>query len=442
MSTTATNALPHEIDMMVQSKAIGAQALAKVLREILDLEDDKPLPLALAKSKINTVEMLLDLTAANIDALTYNEADGLEEKLSMGYRALLKIFKTYVSYELQVNDIKLSDDWNLLDREQFNDYRFTSECSYRMNTRFEKETMPNTERRGVPLGQHTMVSQNTEPTTNNPHTIISNDLKKMPMTSDTTDNHELSTVDDDSEMLLPLDPNKQAVLKKYQMFLLGVTLLCNVLLRTATLSNISLFDENTYCTRGVCIAPIDGESIKQTIKFEHDTMQKDSMVTNKSHLDATRRSHAILQKIGEQIQERVIEIIDGGLPDPERDKMYCLDSLPTEECKDLILHQHDQFSLRYDGCQFADIMHPPCILDYLLDEDDTKRISTLLFSLMSSVYLCKEAVHPLSHECCHIEMIRFICSDDGTVYAVQALSDSNCCQRCCCIGLHSKQSNT
>jgi hypothetical protein len=154
-------------------------------------------------------------------------------------------------------------------------------------------------------------------------------------------------------------------------------------------------------------------------------MQKDSMVTNKSPLDVTRRSIVtILQKIGEQIQERVTEIIDGGLPDPERDKTYRLDSLPAEECKDFI-SQHDQFRLRYDGCQFADIMHPQCILDYL-DEDDTKRISTLLFSLMSSVYLCKEALHPLSHVCCHIEMIQFICSDDGTVYAVEALSDSNC----------------
>jgi hypothetical protein len=73
MTPTTTNAIPHEIDMMVQSKAIGAQTLAKVLREILDLEDDEPLPLALAKSKINTVEMLLDLTAANIDGLTYNK---------------------------------------------------------------------------------------------------------------------------------------------------------------------------------------------------------------------------------------------------------------------------------------------------------------------------------------------------------------------------------
>jgi hypothetical protein len=58
MTPTARNALPHEIDMMVQSKSIRAQALAKVLWEILDLEDDKPLPLPLAKSKINTVEIL------------------------------------------------------------------------------------------------------------------------------------------------------------------------------------------------------------------------------------------------------------------------------------------------------------------------------------------------------------------------------------------------
>jgi hypothetical protein len=238
----------------VQSKAVGAQTLAKVLREILDLEDDEPLPLALAKSKINTLEMLLDLTAANIDALTYNEADGLEEELPRGYTALLKIFKTYVSYELEVNDIKLSNDWNLLDREQFNDYRFTMECSYRVNM-FDKETMPNTERQGIPLRQHTTASQNTEPTTKiiKTHAMEStsddnhdekkadttNDLKKMmPVTNDTTaTNHELSTVDDDVKMLPPLDPNKQAVLEKYQMFLLGVTLLCNVLLR-ATLSRL------------------------------------------------------------------------------------------------------------------------------------------------------------------------------------------------------------
>jgi hypothetical protein len=79
------------------------------------------------KTKINSIEMLIDYAPTSIDTMTYNAADGFEadgttpkfktEDIPEGYKALIKIFKTYISYECEVNLLKLRDDWTKLDRE-------------------------------------------------------------------------------------------------------------------------------------------------------------------------------------------------------------------------------------------------------------------------------------------------------------------------------------
>jgi hypothetical protein len=101
----------------------------RVLTNIIDQEPDDPIPLACTKTKIHSVEMLVDSSTTSIDALTYNapdgfEADGTTPKVKTedvpddGYKALIKIFKTYIGYECKVNTLKLQDDWTtMLDRE-------------------------------------------------------------------------------------------------------------------------------------------------------------------------------------------------------------------------------------------------------------------------------------------------------------------------------------
>jgi hypothetical protein len=88
-----------------------------MLKNILDQADDDPIPLALAKKKVNSINDLVDLEPTDFHALVYDEADGFEadgvtpkykpEEIPCGSRALLKIFKTYVHYESEVNGLKL-----------------------------------------------------------------------------------------------------------------------------------------------------------------------------------------------------------------------------------------------------------------------------------------------------------------------------------------------
>jgi hypothetical protein len=112
--------------MVAKSRALRAQELEDVLVNILDQELDDPIPLACTKTKINSVKMLVDSAIKTIDALTYDEPDGFEangmtpktkvEDVPDGYKTLIKIFKTYIGYEAEVNALKLRDDWSKLDR--------------------------------------------------------------------------------------------------------------------------------------------------------------------------------------------------------------------------------------------------------------------------------------------------------------------------------------
>jgi hypothetical protein len=126
--------------MVAKSRAVRAQELVDLLNNILDQEPDDPIPLACAKAKIHSFKMLIDYAPMNIDTMSYDTPDGFKadgttpkfksEDVPDGYKALIKIFKTDISYECKVNALKLRDNWTKLDREQFNNCRFTQECSY------------------------------------------------------------------------------------------------------------------------------------------------------------------------------------------------------------------------------------------------------------------------------------------------------------------------
>jgi hypothetical protein len=64
--------------MVVKSRAVRAQELSGVLTKVLDQETDDPIYLACMKTKINSVEILIDYAPTSIDTMTYDAADGFE----------------------------------------------------------------------------------------------------------------------------------------------------------------------------------------------------------------------------------------------------------------------------------------------------------------------------------------------------------------------------
>jgi hypothetical protein len=172
------------------TRAGKALELSLMLKNILDQADDDPIPLALAKKKVNYINDLVDLEPTDFHALVYDEADGVEaedgvtpkykpEEIPCGSRALLKIFKTFVHYESEVNGLKLRDDWSKLDRDRFNDYRFTQECTYRV-MQLSNPNAPTTigPRGTVGSSAQFVTSQATKSMSADPHDVIRRDWKR------------------------------------------------------------------------------------------------------------------------------------------------------------------------------------------------------------------------------------------------------------------------
>jgi hypothetical protein len=175
--------------MVAKSWAVRAQELVDMLTNILDQEPDDPIPLACTKAKIHSVEMLIDSFTTSIDTTTYDMPDGFEadgttpkfktEDVPDGYKALIKIFKTYISYKCEVIALKLRDDWTKLDRERFDDYRFTQECSYRvMQLSNSNAPNPSPGRQGLASTQQVVSSQVMKSILSDPHDIIKREWKK------------------------------------------------------------------------------------------------------------------------------------------------------------------------------------------------------------------------------------------------------------------------
>jgi hypothetical protein len=131
--------------------------------------------------------MLVDSSIASIDVLTYDAPDGFKadgttpkikvEDVPDGYKTLIKIFKTYIGYKCELNALKLQDDWTKLDRERFNDYRFTQECSYRV-MQLSNPLAPNPGRRSSSSTQQVVTSQAMKSMSADPHDIIKREWKK------------------------------------------------------------------------------------------------------------------------------------------------------------------------------------------------------------------------------------------------------------------------
>jgi hypothetical protein len=61
-----------------KTKAAIAQELADVVNNILDQDDDDPIPLAFAKMKVVNVEMVANSTSAYVERMVFDEEDGFE----------------------------------------------------------------------------------------------------------------------------------------------------------------------------------------------------------------------------------------------------------------------------------------------------------------------------------------------------------------------------
>lgn len=109
------------------------------------------------------------------------EQDGVtvkfkEEDLPDGYKALLKIFKTYVGFEKEVNSLKLYEDWSSINRDNFNDYRFLQECSYRV-MQLGNVNAPTTSSKGCSL-QYAVTTQSLKAMSADPNKIVRREWKK------------------------------------------------------------------------------------------------------------------------------------------------------------------------------------------------------------------------------------------------------------------------
>jgi hypothetical protein len=61
------------------TRAAKALELSLMLKNILDQADDDPIPLALAKKKVNSINDLVDLEPADFHTMIYDEEVGFED---------------------------------------------------------------------------------------------------------------------------------------------------------------------------------------------------------------------------------------------------------------------------------------------------------------------------------------------------------------------------
>jgi hypothetical protein len=113
--------------------------LDHVIKTIFREDVDDPISLSCLKEGIDSREKLISLSSSNIGTMVFDVDEEVNNKtktvtvpLPKGSKALLRIFKTYVTYELDVNKKNVGADWMTILYDDFNAYWFTSEASYRV----------------------------------------------------------------------------------------------------------------------------------------------------------------------------------------------------------------------------------------------------------------------------------------------------------------------
>jgi hypothetical protein len=123
-----------------KKKVVRNAELEHVLKTIFREDTDDPISLSCLKEGIDSAEKLGSLSSNDIDMRMFFDVDKevnnkmktVALPLPKGSKALLRLFKTYIAYEWEVNQKRVDDDWMTVSYDDFNAYRFTSAASYRV----------------------------------------------------------------------------------------------------------------------------------------------------------------------------------------------------------------------------------------------------------------------------------------------------------------------
>jgi hypothetical protein len=341
--------------------------LDHVIKTIFREDTDDPISLSCLKEGIDSVEKLVSLSSNDIDTMTFEVDEEVNNKiktvvtpLPKGSKALLCLFKTYVTYEWEVDQKRVTaGDWIAISYDNFNDYRFTSGASYRVMM--------------LNHAHASLVQQANPSTLNTPHPTSEKALSMDPI-----------DIFHQEQVLWQCIKSEDDTLEEVSMFanelFLDVIEMPAVSLQEKTYPNppsstecTNFSDKNPFAT-SVRTAPIDGEKIWQCIKSEYDTLQEVSMLANELFLNVTRMSTIILQENGERVKAQVIaDLVDEDLPDPERDKKVYPNSLSSAECM-ILITQCIRFRLQYDRSEIEEVMSCQQIMDYLYKSEKSKQV--------------------------------------------------------------------
>jgi hypothetical protein len=122
-----------------KKKIVCNSELEHVLKTIFHEDTDDPISLSCLKEGINSIEKLVSLSSNDIDIMTFEIDEEVNNKmktvvtpLPKGSKALLHLFKTYITHEWEINQKRITADWMTILYDNFNAYQFTSEASYRV----------------------------------------------------------------------------------------------------------------------------------------------------------------------------------------------------------------------------------------------------------------------------------------------------------------------
>jgi hypothetical protein len=123
--------------MAIKTRSVKDAEIKHIVTNVFCKEDDDPLFQAILKEQIDDVDGLSDITFEDIAKMTFDETtvdnkgkDVIKtQPLPKGTKGMLRIFKTYVTYERETNSNRFDDDWLQLTRDAFQDYRFSEDCA-------------------------------------------------------------------------------------------------------------------------------------------------------------------------------------------------------------------------------------------------------------------------------------------------------------------------
>jgi hypothetical protein len=107
---------------MVHTHADGTAALAYIINDVFQIEDDNSLELALENKGCKDIYDLISMSDIEIDSLTYSNANHTIAKLQGALKNKIRMLKRYIMYRYCSGD-PIGNDWESITEEKFDIYR-------------------------------------------------------------------------------------------------------------------------------------------------------------------------------------------------------------------------------------------------------------------------------------------------------------------------------